>query len=453
MKISLVHLPQWNLEQPPLGIAYLTSYLRSRGHEVEQRDLSIELFAALPQDRRSLLETQHHIAWIERETFFGDILPQIKSHVEAWISELAFNSAPVLGFTVLSTSRLLTMHVAERIKQKNPDKVILIGGPQTARYEDGLEIAKLAFVDFVIPDEGEETADELMTALAAGADPRGVKGLLFKEGGQVVDTGERPLLKKLNELPFPCFDGFPLGFYKGLTIPILGSRGCVFSCSFCSETVFWKRYRYRSGENILAEMKHQSEIFRTNGFYIVDSLINGVVRELDSLCDHILKEDFQAYWGGKASILPQMTPELCRKMYAAGCRQIHYGIESGSAKVLKDMSKQFKVPVAEQVLKNSAEAGIEVGAFFLIGFPTETEADFEETLAFLRRNHGHLDCVTPGYGCGIQKGSELHENPAKYGIEFRENGWHSPHSTPEIRERRVRRFIEECRLLNLAVSY
>lgn len=95
------------------------------------------------------------------------------------------------------------------------------------------------------------------------------------------------------------------------------------------------------------------------------------------MCDLIIKDkDLKIFWGGKATIRSEMTGTLLRKLYDAGNRSIVYGIESGSDKVLRDMRKVFSVDLAKRVIRETYEAGISVGIFWLIGFPTESEDDF-----------------------------------------------------------------------------
>ena len=444
-------LPQWSINQPPLGVAYLTSFLRSKGFLVTQRDLSIELFLRLPKEKKYIMESSYHLNWIHN--FFELIYPQIKDTIEEWVNEIAQDDSRVIGFSIFSTNKILALYMSKKVKEKNPEKIIIVGGPQVARYEEGLEIIDNEFIDYVVTDEGEETLYELVSAIKNEDDIRKVKGVIFREGNQKIDTGERPLMSPLDVLPFPSISDFLLEYYRDLTIPILSSRGCLYRCSFCSEWVFWKFFRYRTGQNVYNEFKYQFEKLGKNSFYMVDSLINGSIKELEILCDLIIKnQDLKISWSGKAAIRPQMTKDLLRKMYAAGNRSIVYGIESGSRKVLKDMRKTFSVELAKKVIRETCQAGIAVGIFWIIGFATENESDFQESINFLKEIKDYVDRVTPGYGCGILKGSELFMDYKKYGITFKEDGWYSLSTNPNIREGRLKRFREECVRLGIRMG-
>lgn len=451
LKISLIMLPQWNINQPPLGIAHLASFLRSKGFLVTQRDLSIELFHRLPEEKKYIMESAYHLNWIH--SFFEIIYPEIKDIIDDWIDEIAYNDAQIIGFSTFSINKAITIHIAKEVKERNPGKIIILGGPQVSRYEDGFELIDNNFVDYIVADEGEETLYELVSAIRNKDNIRKIRGVLFREEDQKIDTGERPLINPLDKLPFPCFFDFPLDYYKDLTIPVLSSRGCLYRCSFCSEWVLWKLFRHRTGQNVYNELKFQFNKLGKKSFYMTDSLINGNILELEILCDLIIKDkDLKIFWGGKATIRPEMSQALLRKLYDAGNRSIVYGIESGSDRVLKDMRKTFIVELAKKVIRETYEAGIAVGIFWIIGFPTENESDFQKSINFLNEIKDFVDTVTPGYGCGILKGSELFTDYKKYGITFREDGWHSLSTNPSIREERLKRFKEECIRLGIKIG-
>lgn len=476
-EISLCFMPQWSINQPPIGIAYLTAYLQKFNFKVHQRDLSIELYSRLPENKKHICESFYHENFLDLERFNKSTAKDVMPYIEEWAKELANSSAPFIGFTILSSNKIPTVLIIKKIKQLAPHKIIIVGGPHCTRYEGGYDLIENEPIDYLVPDEGEEVLHELLEALCAGGSHdkiRTIPGILFKnleipddgvktqievikgisisKSNRIVDTGNRPLIEKINELPIPVFHDFKLKSYKHLTLPILGSRGCIFKCAFCSETVLWKRYRFRTGENLFKEFKTQFETTGAQGYYIVDSLINGNIKELEKMCDLIIENDLKVYWGGKASIRKEMTKELLVKMYQAGCRNIDYGIESGSPKVLVDMKKGYKIPTATEVLRYSAEAGIEVGIFMLVGFPTEDETDYQLSKDFLVNHKDWIHHVTPGYGFGIQPGSDTYINQEKYGIVWKDGNWFSKSTNPEIRNFRVHDFRKYCTDIGLTIT-
>lgn len=476
--ITLSLLPQWSINQPPIGIAYLTSYLRNGGYEVLQRDFSIEMYSRLPKEKKYICESLHHENYLDHDRFFSTFAPDVMPYIDEWASELALCESPILGFTVLSSNRVPTQLLIERIKKLSPEKIIIIGGPHCTRYEGGYAMATFPGVDYVVPDEGEEVLLEMLDVLTSGGgqhEMSQVKGVLFLRHDEVnqpsrlvsttvnkgivtfkdervTDTGERALINDINSLPIPMFDDFNLSLYDEISLPILGSRGCIYKCTFCSETVLWKRFRFRTGRSIFAEFKLQYFLTGVKSYYVVDSLINGSIPELENLCDRLIAAKLPLYWGGKVSIRKEMTRELLQKMRLAGCRNLDYGIESGSPKIIRDMKKGFKLPTASQVLKDSAEVGIDVGIFMMVGFPTESAEDYQLSKDFIRDHKPFLHHVTAGYGFGVQPGSETYIEQEKYGIRWKNGEWFSDEVTPEIVKFRVQDFRSYCQEIGVLVT-
>lgn len=449
-------MPQWNISQPPMGISYIGSYLKHYGHQIVLSDFSIELYDQLPEDKKYIMDSgKYHQKWIDPIFFYSEVIPEIETFLENCLKKIIKGKPSIVGFSVLTTNFLSTIEISKRLKKENPNIKIILGGPFVTRYEGAPEAVKYECVDFVIPDEGEETSLELVNFLLGktGTDIHNIKGIMFKENGQVFDTGSREMIADINSIPYPNYDQFPLEKYKSICIPILGSRGCIFKCSFCSETVLWKRFRYRTAENLIDEFKFHLTHFKTNTFFIVDSLINGNMKELIKFCEMVIEQNLKISWGGKASIRTQMTRDTLRLMARAGCTNIQYGIESGSPKIIRDMRKGFTVEIAKRVLKDTYEAGIFTGTFFLVGFPTEEEVHYQETKQFLKDIESYIDEVIPGYGMGIQPGSEVFNEQKNFGIEWNSNNdWFTPHSSIQDRQRRVKDFRDFCNRLNVVVS-
>jgi anaerobic magnesium-protoporphyrin IX monomethyl ester cyclase len=194
------------------------------------------------------------------------VLPVISPWIEKWAQELAHSPAPIIGFTMLTTSKRCTLQVIKRLRELSPSKFIVVGGPHVTRYEGGPEVLADPNVDVVVPGEGEEIFFELVKSHLENQPIDQIPGLMFKRDGQTVDTGERKLIQSISELPFPEFAGFDLHNYRSLTLPILGSRGCIYKCAFCSETVLWRRFRFRTGENLFQEFKKHSEELGVKSF-------------------------------------------------------------------------------------------------------------------------------------------------------------------------------------------
>jgi hypothetical protein len=218
------------------------------------------------------------------------------------------------------------------------------------------------------------------------------------------------------------FSGLPLGNYGDFRhIAFLASRGCIQQCVFCSSKVFWPGYRRMSGKRIFEEVlfhkKMNSEVGHID---FLDLMFNGDIKTLDWFCDLMLGSVLMGKisWTANVIIRPEMTPELLKKMKRSGCKHLIYGIESGSQRVLDLMKKRYRIEDANKVIRATHEAGITATANFMFGFPGEEEADFMQTLDFVKRNAAYLDRVYPSRTfCAIEEFSYLHTHLNEYGVK------------------------------------
>jgi len=210
------------------------------------------------------------------------------------------------------------------------------------------------------------------------------------------------------------------------------------------KTFFWKsNSSYKSAANIFLEIKQQLQILDDQeGVFINfnDSLINGNMKEFESLCNKIIDNDIRFSWGGMALFRPEMTREVLDKMHQAGCIEIMWGLEAGNNHVLKLMKKRFDVALAERIIRDCAEAGIKQFTNIIIGFPGESETDFEETAAFVSRNTRFFDAIGLPF-MTLHKYSDVYENASSYSICNREKGvdWELSDGTNSFETRKIRR--------------
>lgn len=401
MKIALVVAPILSsAAMPLLGIAYLSAYLKNRKHEVNLFDFSPEIECEFFKEKMQsfLSDAEVFINFLfpeysmHQDLFSRDLYDSVEKYIENHVKEILNTNPAAVGFYLHKETSLFSLLMAREIKKINRKILIIFGGPETTREGKGNFFIRTGFVDIVVIGEGEIILAEIADKLEKGEKITHCPGTLINRNGEIIDCGEKPLIENLDDLPFPDFDGFPLQYYEfvGL-LPLTTSRGCVENCIFCSEKKIWPHYRTRSVENIIQEIKQQRKKYGFYRFFFCDSLINGNIELLSDLCDKIIKQKIEVYWGGNARITPKMTPKLLKKMYKAGCRFLRYGLESGSQAVLDAMQKGVEIKYAKEVLKNTHKASIWAFVYLIVGFPTETEADFIQTLKFLCKNRKNIN--------------------------------------------------------------
>ena len=355
---------------PPLGIATLSSFLSSRGYETDVRDLNIELFHAVPDALKSI--------WLTPllPSVSLTLLRHIKENMPEYYNGLVTAAADysVIGFSLFRSNREYAVGLARDVRERNPAARIVFGGPETLRavYDSG-------FRDALFLDSGADI-------LVAGEGESGFEKCLKREP-------EEPVLVSFEEetdldsFPFPTFSGFPLRRYKRQrALPIQASRGCIRRCRFCTECLLSTRYKCRSARHVFDEILWHRAHNKTCWFTFHDSLINGDLDMLDELCALLIKDNTGIKWEAQVAIRPDMDEHLLRKMKQAGCFNIFVGLESGSGKVLAKMGKGYTPEAAAAFLRRVRRSGLHAEISLIVGFPEETDDDFEETLSFLSEN-------------------------------------------------------------------
>jgi len=219
--------------------------------------------------------------------------------------------------------------------------------------------------------------------------PKLIKGLVWREGDEIVVNPARPFIRHLDDLPLPRHDLLPLKAYRAPLVRnpyafIVTSRGCPGGCRFCIKHVsYGNSVRFRSPENILAEMELLYDLgVRSVNLYA--DLFTVSREQVVGLCELMLERDLPMQWTCNSRV-DFVDQEMLRLMGQAGCRWISWGIESGSEKVLRNVRKGIELEQVKQALRWSREAGIHNWGYFIIGLPGETEETIKETIRFSKQ--------------------------------------------------------------------
>lgn len=399
MKTLLVVSPFDNVHFPHLGISYLLGYLRSFGLKANVFDLNIDLYNKVEEKHKhwwtSPIPFQLIVDPLNTFSFVSEEI--LKEYVEKILS----TNSEIIGFHVSSVTEWFVKKIAKKIKSIDENKIIIFGGPEVHRVYD--ENKKLSigssklndFADIFVIGEGEETLLDIVRQIERCGQVRDCSGVIIKKGGELIDFGDRKLIEDMNKMPYPDFSDFDLSKYKRVgELPIAGSRGCFSRCEFCYDRLFWKKYRYRSAENIFEEMVRDKKIYNSKYFWFVDSNFNGNLTELEKLCDLIIGNNLDISWnvyGGRADV--RMGESLFKKIKESGCTYLVFGIESGSQRVLDLMKKDLRIEDAAKIIRRTHDAGIRACCNFIIGFPGETDKDLEKTLNFIKDNQKFISLL------------------------------------------------------------
>ena len=429
MKLALIQCPNWTVFTPPYNLALLKAVCQNRGHEVTCLDFNIRFFKYLNDKERSDLYNKP-TDWFS-DSFVQTVIASHSVFVDNCVTEILSLNSKAIGFNVTGLNRFFAEEVIKRIKAKDKDKIVFIGGSHCFKTEIGKVLLYVnPGIDALCYLEGENVLPDLLDMIERDGKIGPCSGIVFRnKDNEIIDCPDQPLVEDLDSLPFADFSDFNVDEYFMKELPISTSRGCINRCIFCSESNIWKRYRSRSAKNIFDEIVYQLGKYPyIRSFFFNDSLLNGNLKALDELCDLLINNNIKITWGGQAAIRQQMSKDLIDKMKKSGCFHLTYGLESVSPKIIKMIGKNFSPELAERVIKDTHQVGIKTDVTIIIGFPTETDEDIIFTGEFLKKNREFIDEIF-FHLLVIARGTYLYENRDSLGIELEDNfnsvRWHS----------------------------
>lgn len=370
MKVLLIFPPNINVIEPfrsmkviptrlalgfPLGLGYLAAVL-------EQNKIEVSLF----------------------DCCFVDVpMDLIKKRIEEFHPD-------VVGICTYTSVAKTAVKIAEVTKEIDKDIIVVAGGPHaTYEYENLLRNYP---IDFVVLGEGELTFLELLKSLQSREkDFHSVKGISYLEENKIVITDKRPLIEDLDALPFPARHLVDFDKYIRMDIlpnmaTIFSSRGCSHRCAFCSSGHFFGKWRPRSPENVIEEIKYLIRQYnKIQSLYFYDDNFTYNKERVMKLCDLFIKNGLNKFMWACMARVDQVDLEMLKMMKKAGCEKISYGIESGSAEILKNIHKAISFEEAKIAIKWTNEARIKSLGFFMIGNPGETTDTINESVRFAKK--------------------------------------------------------------------
>lgn len=438
MKVLLTQPITAFVKEPPnspdIGLGYLATALKKSGHAVFVRDWNMN--------------------------------PSVSDFI-MWLSE---NSPDVIGLKVFTKDVYAAKKTIAQIRETLPNSIVIIGGPHPSAVDPEELMDDFAYCDFAIKGEAESILPSLLYEIspeiknsAAGyltqEDALKMPGLVWREKDKVYSN---PIAfeHNLDRIDFPCWELIDPCNYNvdmlgpankvGTTAPLITTRGCPGRCSFCSAfNVNGRKIRTRSPENVIKEMLLLYNKYNVRKFMFQDNCFTSIRGNLKNICELIIREKMQIEWDCVSyERLDNLTEEVLSLMYEAGCRMIHMGIESGSEKTRKTMHKACSlvdITLKNQLIKKS---GIKVGAWFMLGFPHETEKDMKDTISYAFSLDAELITFTI---CFPLPGSDVY-NYIKEKYKFNKIDWSvfdiykSVYPVSEISSRKTARLLKRVRL-------
>lgn len=342
---------------PPLGLLYLATTLRECGVEVSVLDQPAKGYTG-----------EETLEWVERE------------------------DPDILGFSAFATSGRMAAYICDQVKRWNPD-ITTVFGNYYATFNADRIIRKIPSVDVVVRGEGEHTVVDLVDRMEKGGDLGGVPGITFRDGGAAVSTPDRPLIEDLDSLPFPDRGLLDVEYHSTIAganiavkkfTSVVTSRGCVYSCRFCSCQKFGRGlWRPRSVENTLEELHYLAgEGFKQ--FIFVDDSFTLNPKRVIEICRGMRREKVDMEWFCEGRV-DSCSEDMLGEMVKAGCKIMFLGIESANQRILDYYDKHITPKQSRKAVEKARKAGIDViVGSFIVGAPDETREEIRNTLEFAK---------------------------------------------------------------------
>ncbi len=334
---------------PALGIMYIAAVLRQDGWPVQLLDAHVlDLYGA---------EFQRAVV---------DAKPDI------------------IGFTSTTVGWPNVVEAARLAKEAVPKALIVVGGPQLQIYPR--ESLTFPWIDIAVTGDGEETILDIVRRFDGGDALDDILGTCVRVDGQIRLNPPRQWSRKLDDIPFPAIDLTPWDRYHALTVEkpffnMITTRGCPYKCSYCSQVYAGDTIRYRSPENVVEEIELYVKKYGAREIIMFDETFTVKKTRVMKICE-LIRERKLKFGFDMRTRVDCVDGEMLEALKEAGCRRIHFGIESGSPRILEAMNKGITVDMIRDTVTMARKKGFSTRGFFMIGYLDEDMDTYRETLRF-----------------------------------------------------------------------
>lgn len=384
---------------PPMGLAYL-------GAVLEENNIEVKIVDCLMEGWDNVVDTTDDIVRI------GLSFEEIESIIRDYAPD-------IVGVNNLFTKQRDNAHKIYEISKKIDGSIITIAGGAhpTAMPELALSDKNL---DYVVIGEGEQSLIDLIKVIEGKSDYSALDGLGYRQNGKIKIIPKTKFIQDLDTIPFPARHLLDINKYFGLEAshgerrykkfsPIITSRGCSAKCTFCTAYKVWgRKFRYRSAENVVAELKFLKDKYGIEEIMFEDDNVTLNPKRAEKIFDGMIDNKLDLKWDTPNGVAAwTLSEKLISKMKKSGCYKINFALESGNQYVLNNIIKKpLKLEKVSPLIKYAKRIGLDVGIFLVIGMPGETEEQMWDSFKMAKKLgifFPHISVATP------YPGSELYE--------------------------------------------
>jgi radical SAM superfamily enzyme YgiQ (UPF0313 family) len=333
---------------------------------VEPKSTHLHVYSrvAIPRLGAVLLGTILRDLGYEVQVFIEDISP---------IDMRAVLSADLVGVSAITSTAPPSYRLAEQVRAAGIP--VAIGGTHpTFLTEESLEHA-----DYVVRGEGEGAFVELVQALEGRRDLSTIGNLSYWRDGRMVHNPDRPKIQDLDANPIPDY-GLVVGWNAGGIVSIATSRGCPFTCSFCSVPgMYGHAFRMHSIDRVLAEIRlHRDASY----IFFADDIFNANKRRTKELLSRMIADGLTLEWGAQVRTEAADDPEILDLMQRSNCFNVYVGFESINPRTLKLFNKRQDLAKIERSIERFHAHKVRIHGMFVVGSDEDDVETLEATARF-----------------------------------------------------------------------
>jgi radical SAM superfamily enzyme YgiQ (UPF0313 family) len=415
-KILFIKPPQRHFSSasaPPMGFLYLSSYVKDK------------------------LPKEFEIKLIDMRISSINNFERLRRYIEVYRPD-------IVGLSCCSDDDYYMRKISFLVKDIKKDTIVVVGGPHPTMYT--YEVMSDRNIDFCIIGEGEITFYEFLKKYLLGEKNfEDVKGLVYRRNEEIIINQPREFIEDLDLLPFPDWDLLEIERYSSVRflsmnvllkgkryIGIVTSRGCPYRCAYCHE-IFGKKFRKRSKENIIEEIKILKEKYSIDELHVYDDIFNLDKKRLVEICNAIVENNIKINFafpnGLRGDILDE---ELILKLKKAGAYMLTFALETASERLQKMINKNINIEKLKKNIIFADKIGLLTKCYNMLGFPTETIEEVNKTIKF---NCSLPLCFASFFIVTVQKNTQLYDlvkkNYPNFNVELEANQYYLPHKEYE----------------------
>ncbi|MFH2138494.1 MAG: radical SAM protein [Candidatus Omnitrophota bacterium] len=330
---------------------------------------------------------------------------------------LGKDSYDVVGITAMTFTLIDVFKTVAMVKKNLPQAKVVLGGTHVHLYPQ--ETINLKGVDFVLKGEAEESFITFLENINNPENYPTIPGLMYKDQqGKVVQNDFAPI-QNIDTITFPAREMVDKNQYgsllsrRRLSTTFISSRGCPFHCAFCDRPLspVTSVFRTRSAKNVVDELAECVEMGICD-FLFYDDTFTVDKKRVFEICEEIIRRKLKIRWDIRTRV-DMVEKKMLKALKTAGCVGIHYGIEAGNNRMLEVIKKGFTIEKVKETFNLTRQAGIDTLAYFMIGLPSETLADIQDSFNLakaVRPAYAHFTIFSP------YPGTEFYAQGLKQGI-------------------------------------